>query len=80
MGRQPAALLERPRVASDRRPLFITPDQAARALLVNRGTIYRMIKRGELPASRTGNRIKIPVQELRDLYPTIPDDYNFGEP
>ena len=70
-------LLER-RAVSPRNRLFISAKEAARALGVNIQTIYRMIERGELVATRAGNRIKIPRQEFCDQY-RIPDDYDFDE-
>ncbi len=44
----------------ERVPEILTPDQAADYLQVNRATVYRYIRSGELVASRLGKGYRIP--------------------
>lgn len=46
---------------------YITPDEAARLLKVSRWSIFRMVKRGELPAAKVGRLIRIPAAAVDDL-------------
>ncbi len=43
---------------------FLTPDEAAERLRVHRNTIYRAVERGDLPARRVGQQIRIPIEAL----------------
>jgi excisionase family DNA binding protein len=43
-------------MVEDRRPRIMTIDEVARYLRVNRSTIYRFIKVGEIPAFKVGNQ------------------------
>jgi excisionase family DNA binding protein len=45
--------------------LFLSPREAALLLPVSRGTIYRMIRKGEAPYERISGRIFIPVWWIR---------------
>lgn len=49
---------------SDRSPEVMTPEQAAHHLQVNKETIYRYIRGGQLVASRLGRAYRIPRQSL----------------
>ena len=46
--------------------LIYTPEQVARALQTNKGTILDQCQRGEIPAYREGRNWKIPIDSLRD--------------
>jgi excisionase family DNA binding protein len=48
----------------ERVPEVLTPDQAADYLQVNRETIYRYIRGGQLGASRLGRAYRIPKRSL----------------
>src|SRR5438874_2945924 len=48
----------------DRAPEIMTPEQAADYLQVNRETIYRYIRGGQLVASRLGRAYRIPRHSL----------------
>ena len=45
--------------------LLLTVDEAAEALAVSRSTIYRLLKSGDLVATRIGTAVRIPEQALR---------------
>lgn len=44
--------------------LLLTVAQAARKLGIGERTIWRLLQRGELPATRVGRIVRIPVREL----------------
>ncbi|MCL1898266.1 MAG: helix-turn-helix domain-containing protein [Micrococcales bacterium] len=44
---------------------MLTPDEAARMLMVSRSTISRRIAAGEIKATKVGNRHRIPYSEAR---------------
>lgn len=46
---------------------FISPREAAQLLRVDRLTIYKMIRSGQLDAIRVRRSIRIPVVSLRSL-------------
>ena len=45
--------------------LLLTIDETAKALAVSRSTIYRLLKSGDLVATRIGTAIRIPESSLR---------------
>lgn len=45
-------------------PEYLTPDEVAAELKLTRYTVYEMIKRGELPASRIGRTLRISRSDL----------------
>ena len=45
--------------------LLLTVDETAEALAVSRSTIYRLLKSGDLVATRIGTAVRIPEQALR---------------
>lgn len=47
--------------------IFYTPDEVAKILKISRFTVYEMIKRGELKASRIGRKMRIEPEDL-DVY------------
>ncbi len=49
---------------SERDPEILTPEQAADYLQVNRETVYRYIRSGQLVASRLGRAYRIPRRSL----------------
>ena len=49
---------------SEQQAEWLTPDEAADLLRVNRETIYRQIKRGALPATRVGRAYRIRREAL----------------
>ena len=50
------------------RPLAVTPERAARMLGISRNLCYRMVKSGEIPAVRLGEkRWLVPVQALERM-------------
>lgn len=34
---------------------------------VSRATVYRLIRKGEIPVVRVGGRLRVPVDELREM-------------
>jgi len=42
---------------------FVTVDEIARELRVSKMTVYRLIERGDLPATRVGRSIRIKVAD-----------------
>jgi excisionase family DNA binding protein len=51
-------------VASNK--LLLTPQQAAKALSINRSTLYTLLMRGEIPSIQIGRARRIPVQVLEE--------------
>jgi len=49
-------------------PRLLTPEEAARRLMVSRSTISRRIAAGEIQAVTTGNRHRIPYTEVRRVW------------
>lgn len=49
-------------------PKLLTPEEAARRLMVSRSTVSRLIANGEIRALRTGNRHRIPYTEVRRFW------------
>lgn len=47
-------------------PLTLSVREAATHLGVSRNTIYDLIRAGDLPHLRIGNRLRIPTQPLQD--------------
>lgn len=45
--------------------LLLRPSEAADAIGVGRATVYALIRRGELPAVRIGESVRIPAEELK---------------
>lgn len=41
-----------------------TPEEVARILKISKGTVYELIKRGELPAFRVGKKVRISAADL----------------
>ena len=50
--------------------LLLTVDEAAEALAVSRSTIYRLLKSGDLVATRIGTAVRIPESSLRRFVDT----------
>ena len=50
--------------------LLLTVDETAEALAVSRSTIYRLLKSGDLVATRIGTAVRIPEQALRRFVDT----------
>ena len=50
--------------------LLLTVDEAAEALALSRSTIYRLLKSGDLVATRIGTAVRIPEQALRRFVDT----------
>lgn len=44
---------------------FLTPDQVAYELDVTLATVYNLLRKGEIPASKFGGSWKIPKDELK---------------
>jgi len=49
-------------------PKMLTPEEAARRLMVSRSTISRRIAGGEIHAVTVGNRHRIPYSEVRRIW------------
>jgi len=49
-------------------PKLLTPDEAARQLMVSRSTISRRIADGEIQSVKVGNRHRIPYSEIRRVW------------
>jgi excisionase family DNA binding protein len=47
---------------------YLTPEEAAEALGVTVGTIYRKLQAGDLAGFQLGRQWRIPPEELRKLY------------
>ncbi|MCC7107057.1 MAG: helix-turn-helix domain-containing protein [Chloroflexi bacterium] len=52
---------------TDRAPEVMTPDQVAEYLQVDRETVYRYIRSGELTASKLGRHYRIPKPNVEAL-------------
>ena len=52
---------------------FITPEEAASYLRLDRTTVYRLIDSGEIPARRIGRQWRIPKAELDSMLETTKD-------
>ena len=50
--------------------LLLTVDETAEALAVSRSTIYRLLKSGDLVATRIGTAVRIPESSLRRFVDT----------
>ncbi len=50
--------------------LLLTVDEAAKALALSRSTIYRLLKSGDLVATRIGIAVRIPESSLRRFVDT----------
>ena len=50
--------------------LLLTVDEAAKALALSRSTIYRLLKSGDLVATRIGTAVRIPELSLRRFVDT----------
>ena len=46
--------------------LLLTPQEAANALRTSRTTIYKLIKRGEIPSLKIGQLRRIPLKALKE--------------
>ena len=46
--------------------VLISPEEAAQMLSVHRATIYRLMRRHELPAVRIGRAVRIPAAALHE--------------
>ena len=46
------------------RPDFLSVDEVARVLRMNRNTIYLAVQRGQIPSIRFGRKIRIPAAWL----------------
>ncbi|MBI1863840.1 helix-turn-helix domain-containing protein [Candidatus Woesebacteria bacterium] len=47
---------------------YLTPDEVARKLKVNKMTVYRMIKKGQIPAFKFGNSWRVDIAKLKKLF------------
>jgi excisionase family DNA binding protein len=45
-------------------PAWLSPDEVARLLELNRHTVYRLLRDGQLPGSRIGGRWFVSVEAL----------------
>ena len=50
--------------------LLLTVDETAEALAVSRSTIYRLLKSGDLVATRIGTTVRIPESSVRRFVDT----------
>jgi len=62
------AAAEGQRVVVSTETKMITPEEAARILMVSRSTISRRIAAGEIRATKVGNRNRIPYAEVRKAW------------
>ena len=46
---------------------YLTPEQVAKKLQLQRITVYRMCRRGELPAVKIGNSWRISSKRLMEI-------------
>jgi excisionase family DNA binding protein len=46
--------------------MLLTPDEVANLLGLGRTKVYALLGSGSLPCVRIGNRLRIPVEGLRD--------------
>lgn len=58
-------------------PLLVSISDAAKLLSISRGSFYRLMKRGELPYVRIGDRPLIAVDALKRFISVREDDLNF---
>lgn len=42
--------------------------EAAKRLAVDRTTVYRMVKKGEIPSYRIGHAVRLDLNELRESF------------
>jgi excisionase family DNA binding protein len=45
---------------------FLTVSEVAEVMRVSKMTVYRMVKTGELPATRIGRSFRVPAKAVRD--------------
>ena len=50
--------------------LLLTVDETAKALALSRSTIYRLLKSGDLVATRIGTAVRIPESSVRRFVDT----------
>lgn len=46
---------------------WLSVNRTAELLDVSRATVYRLIRRGEIPVVRIGGRLRVPIDELREM-------------
>ena len=51
---------------------FLSPQDVADLLQIKKNTVYEMIKRGELRATKMGKQFRIPRSEVYDFMGTPP--------
>ena len=51
-------------VMTEPQRLVLKPSEVAEALAVSRGTVYEMIRRGEIPSIRMGRNVRVPRKAL----------------
>lgn len=54
---------ERPKVE----PILLLPDEVADLMKVSRWTVYELVKRKKLPATKIGRGIRIPTKAVLDF-------------
>lgn len=48
----------------ERKPLFVKPAEAARLIGCSRSSIYELIQSGEVPHTKFGGMLRIPLEAL----------------
>lgn len=57
--------------------LYYTPEEVAKILKISKGTVYELIKRGELPSYRVGRKMRISPSDLEAFTkPTLSSNRN----
>ncbi len=54
-------------------PVALSVESAARAIGLSRTTVWELVRRGDLPAKRLGNRVMLRVSDLAAFVEALPD-------
>jgi excisionase family DNA binding protein len=52
-------------------PAYLTVTEVARMLRLSRSTTYALVRRGQLPAIRVGDSIRVPVAALEEYLASV---------
>ena len=63
----------------DDKQLVFTPEQVAAILKLSKGTVYQLIKRGEILAKRLGNTFRIPRRSIAFAFEGLDADISDAE-
>lgn len=58
-------------MSTDITPIAVSPRKAAEILGVSRDHLYRLLTSGEVSSAKSGTRVLVDVESLRDYFETI---------